>query len=123
MKVIALIFGLSLSSSLIACPNFPTELENKSIGDMEELATALPQSGLKVDSRIRALVNKVIELSSECKNSFITAESFLLKNGKLVHLAYTSEDICDGGNSYGVVLDANLNIIASIQDTDFYCAK
>lgn len=123
MKTILSLLTAITITNTYACENFPKELENKSIGDMSEISQELPNSGLKVDSKIRSLVNEVIELTSECKNSFITAESFLLPSGKLLHLAYTSEDICDGGNSYGVVLDANLNIVASIQDTDFYCAK
>ena len=119
-KLVLSLAAMAFTASLLAC-HLPSYLENQSLGTIKNFGRELTKSGFKITFLVRELVNKVIEIDDTCKNSYLTAETFLLKNGKIIHLAYTSEDICDGGNSYGVVLDANLRPLASIQDTDFYC--
>jgi len=119
-KIAVTIAAFSFMSSSFAC-NLPSYLEGQGLSTIDKMGKELKKSGFKITPMVRELVNKVIEIDDSCKNNFLSAQTYLLKNGKIIHLAYTSEDICDGGNSYGVVLDANLRPLASIQDTDFYC--
>lgn len=113
-------FVLTLSTASYAC-QLPSYLKGQSLSTFAQKAQELKYSGFKISSEVRDLVRKVIDIDDSCKNNFLSAKTYLLKNGKIIHLAFTNEDICDGGNSYGVVLNANLQPIASIQDTDFYC--
>ena len=106
------------SSSVFAC--MPTELVDGALYSIEEEFTEIPNAGLKITSLVRKEVNKVEDIS-HCTNENMTASSFLTPSGKLFHAVYTSEDECDGGNSYGAVLDANLKPVAKIGDSDFYC--
>ena len=98
----------------------PSELEDVALYTIEEKFTELPKAGLKLTSLVRKEVNKVEDVSN-FSNENISVSSFLTPSGKLFHAVYTSEDICDGGNSYGAVLDANLKSVAHIGDSDFYC--
>ncbi|MFK8136797.1 MAG: hypothetical protein AB8E15_00415 [Bdellovibrionales bacterium] len=56
-----------------------------------------------------------------CLGAFSTQE---LKSygGKVLVQIVSEQDDCDGGNSYGIVIDkVNLKVIAAIQDSDYYC--
>lgn len=104
------------SSSAYAC--MPTELVDGALYTIEEKFTEV--YGLKLTSLVRREVNKVEDIS-HCSNENISITSFLTPSKKLFHAVYTSEDECDGGNSYGAILDANLKAVAQIGDSDFYC--
>jgi hypothetical protein len=106
------------SSTTYAC--MPTELVDGSLSTIEEKYTELPGADLKFSSLVRKEVSKVEDIS-ECTDENMAVSSFLTPTGKLFHAVYTFEDECDGGNSYGAVLDANLRPVAQIGDSDFYC--
>lgn len=58
-----------------------------------------------------------------CKNS-ITKISFSdLETGALFTAYYTNDDVCDGGNNYGSIFNADGIYIADILDGDFTCLK
>ena len=54
-----------------------------------------------------------------CKNA-LTELVVMDMNGNEYKILHTHDDVCDGGNSYGVVYDMNTNkIIAHIHDGEF----
>lgn len=118
MKNLLVLSSVLFSVNALAC--MPTELENESLGSIDEKFTELPKAGLKISSLVRKEVNKITDISG-CKDEDVSVSTFLTNSGKLFHAVYTSEDYCDGGNSYGAVLDANLRGVALIGDSDFYC--
>lgn len=56
----------------------------------------------------------------DCKDSFFRyIGSF---QGKQYVFIYSVEDKCDGGNSMGIVIDAETEqVVCNISDSDFYC--
>ena len=118
MKLTLIALTILATSSSYAC--MPTELVDGALYTIEEKFTELPKAGLQLTSLVRKEVNKVEDVS-HCSNENMSISSFLTPSGKLFHAVYTSEDECDGGNSYGAVLDANLKPVAHIGDSDFYC--
>lgn len=69
---------------------------------------------------------EVVELigpfeSKWCENAL--THDILTFEGHTLNLVYTIEDSCDGGNSYGYIVDENGKIFASIQDYDIYCVE
>ncbi|MBK26694.1 MAG: hypothetical protein CME70_22020 [Halobacteriovorax sp.] len=119
MKLTLIALTVLASSTSFAC-NIPSELEDAALYTIEEKFTELPKAGLEITSLVRKEVNKIEDIS-HCSSKDMSVSSFLTPSGKLFHAVYTSEDHCDGGNSYGAVLDANLKAVAHIGDSDFYC--
>ncbi|WP_413291360.1 hypothetical protein [Bdellovibrio sp. HCB337] len=123
MKNLIISLILLTGSQAMAC----LDPELKEIGEnmyIEERATLLPNAGLQMNGILRRHVTKVIDLKGTgCSNKYIKTTSFLTKSGKLFHAVYTNEDLCDGGNSYGVVVNANLEVVADIHDGNFSCDK
>lgn len=64
---------------------------------------------------------------SECKEAVIANQITDKKTGKVYTAYYTNDDSCDGGNSYGMIVEGTeplLNrAVASIQDSDISCVK
>lgn len=62
---------------------------------------------------------------SECKDSVITNTIDVKKTGKRYTAFYTNDDTCDGGNSYGMIVEGNEprteKVIATIEDSDIVC--
>lgn len=46
---------------------------------------------------------------------------FISPTAQIMTAVYSIDDNCDGGNSFGLVLDSKKNVYASINDYDFYC--
>ena len=128
-KIIVSLLMLTMSLNVFAC--MPKELEGKSLQHTYEEDEnnsdfkVLENTGLKITDSIRLEVNKVIEINGDtyCSNEQMAADTFMTKKGTIYHAVYTADDHCDGGNSYGVVLNANLEQVAAVQDSDFYCPK
>ncbi|MCK5882726.1 MAG: hypothetical protein KAG61_03485 [Bacteriovoracaceae bacterium] len=56
-----------------------------------------------------------------CKDS-VREFAFMDMEGNEFKIMYTNEENCDGGNSYGVIVDMNSSkIIAHINDSDISC--
>ena len=120
--------SLILSCLMIMTANYAqacldAELKDiANINEIENQATLLPKAGLKMVDSMRKTINTVIDISGpHCPNSSFTTASFVTKSGKLFHAVHTIDDSCDGGNSYGVIFNANLEPVGAIQDTDFAC--
>lgn len=97
----------------------------KGIVDFEGVDEAPSPQRLVLNDQVRAEITKVISINGEegrvCPDEYIQVESVEMDNGEIFHLAYTNDDYCDGGNAYGVVLNASLEQVYSIQDYDIYC--
>jgi hypothetical protein len=119
MKSIIVLFSVLASLNTWAC--MPKELVDGALYTIEEKFTVLPNAGLKLTSLVKKEVRKLDETIRGCKNDQISIRSFLTPKGILYHAVYSNDDDCDGGNSYGAVLNANLRGVALIGDSDFYC--
>ena len=58
-----------------------------------------------------------------CADKDIQRMKFITVKGNVFYAVHTNEDYCDGGNSYGVLLDKDLNPVAWIHDGDFEAYK
>lgn len=57
----------------------------------------------------------------ECKDA-VTEVTMQASDGSRIRMLYTTEDSCDGGNSYGIVIDdKTLAPVALINDGDISC--
>ncbi len=56
-----------------------------------------------------------------CENAL--TQDRLIFEGHTLSLVYTIEDSCDGGNSYGYIVDENGKLFATIEDYDIYCIE
>lgn len=57
----------------------------------------------------------------ECKNA-VTEVTMQAIDGSRIRMLYTTEDSCDGGNSYGLIIDdKTLSPVAVINDGDISC--
>ncbi len=121
MKKVLTLIAITLSFSSYACV-IPSELNNGSLYQIfeEENYTDLQGGEIELTPQVRLEVGKVEDIS-HCSDENITISSFSTISGQVFHAVYTSEDICDGGNSYGAVLDENSKAVAHIGDGDFYC--
>lgn len=121
MKHLLVVFILMTSTYAFAC--IDQELKDiEEIGFIQDRATALPNAGLTVTSEMFHLVAGVADLSGTgCTQADLVTKSFVTKSGKLYHVVHTNEDRCDGGNSAGVVLNANLKAVAKVEDATFGC--
>lgn len=118
MKKFLWIFTLALAPAF-AC-EMPSDFVDKALFEIREENELLPNAGLQLSAAIKTEISKMIDIR-HCADSDIYLGTYLTKSGLLFHLAYTIEDNCDGGNSFGVVLDANLQQIASILDSGIDC--
>lgn len=109
------------SSATYAC-TIPSELYNGALYQIfeEENYTDLQGGEIEFTPEVRAEVQRIEDIS-ECSDENLTVSSFSTISGKVFHAVYTIEDDCDGGNSYGAVLDENSKAVAHIGDGDFYC--
>jgi dimeric dUTPase (all-alpha-NTP-PPase superfamily) len=70
--------------------------------------------------------NKIPELNDGfeyeyCKDAIKRVDLKHKITGEFVSLFYTIEDNCDGGNSYGAVMNDDGEFFATIQDSDISC--
>jgi hypothetical protein len=74
---------------------------------------------LKYESRLGGLP------LSECKDAVIANSIQSKKTGKIYTAYYTNDDTCDGGNSYGMIVEGSDprtdKVIATIEDSDIIC--
>ncbi|MCB9091923.1 MAG: hypothetical protein H6621_02650 [Halobacteriovoraceae bacterium] len=58
-----------------------------------------------------------------CKNTLFAFEIILAtKTNQPYILLYSTDDSCDGGNSFGAILNDRMDrVIGDIADSDFYC--
>ncbi|MEZ4741792.1 MAG: hypothetical protein R3B45_04990 [Bdellovibrionota bacterium] len=45
------------------------------------------------------------------------------ESGQIFEAFYTMDDECDGGNSFGIIVDSAGELIGSIDDSDIFCSK
>lgn len=61
----------------------------------------------------------------ECKEAFIADQVKIKSSGKIYTAFYSNEDSCDGGNSYGVMVEGTQpdpkKAVATIEDSDLWC--
>lgn len=93
-------------------------LEDGSLGDLDQKFVSLTQTTGTISERD---FNYLIEgfIYSECKDS-IHIETYQVGSER-VTVNYTSEDRCDGGNSFGSITDEDDEIIGYISDGDISC--
>ena len=76
---------------------------------------------LKYESRLGGLP------LSECKEAIIANSIQVKKTGKIYTAFYTNDDSCDGGNSYGMIIEGTDprtdKVIATIEDSDIVCIQ
>ncbi len=130
MKYLVIFALLSLSTQAIAnCSlELPTELDGKSLHNFRDGRSVkkLGKTGILFNESRQAQWKKVLpgfELEDDCAQIMATVSFAGKKSGNLYHAFYTNEDHCDGGNSYGFITDANLEVVAEIQDSDVYCVN
>ena len=109
-----------------ACP-----FEGVSLGSLQEQAeftttesqpTPFPETlYLRYQSRLGALP------LSECHDAVVASQIRMKATGKIFTAFYTNDDSCDGGNSYGMIvegLEARADrAVASIEDSDILCLE
>jgi len=66
------------------------------------------------------LIDHIGEFDSESCENALTQDTLMFK-GHTLRLIYTIEDDCDGGNSYGYIINEADKVIATIEDSDIYC--
>ncbi len=55
-----------------------------------------------------------------CRDA-ITERTYDASNGERFYIYTSHEDVCDGGNTYGAVLNSKWKLEAEIKDGDIYC--
>jgi hypothetical protein len=109
-----------------ACP-----FEGMSIGGVDDSSDFISSESkwapfpeplyLKYESRLGGLP------LNECKESVIANSIQVKKTGKIYTAFYTNDDSCDGGNSYGMIIEGTDprvdKVIATIEDSDIVCVQ
>lgn len=111
-----------VSSLLFASLSFASVCEQiSSMQEIHDIREAFPKVGESKPILPKALFDKYIGDFGydECLTS-IKQEVFKASD-ELVFLYYTNEDHCDGGNSFGSIVDEQGKVIGSISDSFIDC--
>lgn len=66
----------------------------------------------------------LVSLDKEsCRKANAIGQTTFSLNGESFTRITSNEDSCDGGNTYGVIVDSNKKAIAHIYDGDIYCQE
>ena len=82
----------------------------------------LTNSGATMNSQRVEAWEKFFEypLDKECIE-MMDVSTYKGKSGKIYVQLSTNDDVCDGGNVFGVVLNMDNEVVAEISDSEFYC--
>lgn len=94
-----------------------------SVPEITEKAVSVTPKAIPMTQALRDLVIQSLDYQNDefqCDDKDIARTEFITEQGNLYYAVHTAEDYCDGGNSYGVVVDKNQAPLAWIRDGDFY---
>jgi hypothetical protein len=115
-KLLIIITGLSLSLSSYAYDI--CSLDNPELHSFDDEVISYGIADLNKNEFEQIIGIRKFDYNT-CKDSISLATVNL--GGDIFALYYTNEDKCDGGNSYGSVLNSKGDIIAAIADGAVYC--
>jgi hypothetical protein len=97
-------------------------LQGKEIWEVEEDTTNFKKVYSKTIAFPHAQMNEVNMDADEewCKEAKLEVYRHL-KSGETFKMIFTSDDSCDGGNSFGYIADTKDNFIATIGDSFMSC--
>ena len=119
MKLIFIL--LLLVSNLFAADYCATELLHDDYG-MPETIKILSNTGVEFSPDKVAIWEKHYnyKLEEECIE-MMDAMTILTPSGRIYNAFLTNDDICDGGNVFGIIVDLNNNIVMKVSDSFNYC--
>jgi len=96
------------------------------LNDLETIpgATVSDSSGPLFSESLMAtaeVVSLIGEFDADSCEDALSAKSVTLENSGSLEFIYTVEDHCDGGNSYGYVIDEAQKVVGVITDSDITC--
>lgn len=101
-------------------------LENMDMGKVygDEHVNVLYDITANLNKRAFKSMPVLKELDYNSCQGAITEISYIDMDGNEFMILHSSQDECDGGNSYGVVYNKDsYGIVAHVKDGDFYCTK
>jgi hypothetical protein len=120
MKKIIIGTLLVLTQSSFACSSL--DLVDINLSNVEVKAvTSSSYSAENISNELQLTTLGVSDLKCEKEDMRVT--EFSTTSGNKYKAIYTFEDYCDGGNSNGAVYNSNEEMVAHIQDGDFYCIE
>ncbi|MFS4461057.1 hypothetical protein [Bdellovibrio sp. HCB2-146] len=127
LKTVFFIFiTLGFYSNSYACP-----FEGMTLTSIEDSPdfTSTPSDWVSYPTRLFKGFSNLLDMlsPSECKEAVIANQITDNKTGIVYTAFYTNDDSCDGGNSYGMIVEGKeprlSKAVASIQDSDIACVK
>tara|TARA_B100001971_G_scaffold215195_1_gene260315 strand:+ start:143976 stop:144362 length:387 start_codon:yes stop_codon:yes gene_type:complete len=82
----------------------------------EDVKAPLFSSSLMADDEVAAYIGEFD--AKDCEEALSQVD--VLVNDSILEFVYTSEDSCDGGNSYGYIKEGNV-AVGVITDSEIYC--
>lgn len=122
MKNLILSLTLLFISSSAFAADCAKEVINESEYTRSEDVKMLGNTGVKFSAdRVQAW-NDYFEykIEQECIE-IMDVDVYQGQSGKIYVELTTNDDPCDGGNTFGIILDLNNQIVGEIGDSDYYC--
>lgn len=119
MKTLALALGLLFSHSILAC-----SVQDSSIYQIrfESDFTEISEKQVPFPGYLFSQFESLGDFDYESCKDAVQEVVVQAQDGSRLRLIYTVEDSCDGGNSYGIILnDKDLAPVALIHDSDVSC--
>ena len=134
MKVILFIIILMFSQSVVAknkiCNGYP-EIEDAQINMLDEEDSAFSETYFSFG----LTTQKIKSIFEKYHGDLLVTENYncyemVRRNGirsnetsNVFEAYYTHDDECDGGNSYGFIIDKYGKVVSTINDGDSYCIE
>ena len=117
-----LLIGTLLISTQSSMACLSQDLEDINLTNVEiKAVTSSSYSAENISNELQLSTLGVSNL--ECEKEDMRVTEFSTTSGNKYKAIYTFEDYCDGGNSSGAVYNSKQEIVAHIQDSDFYCIE
>lgn len=137
MKKLIFLTLTCLSFNLFAdadCTLFPAELKNKSLSNIFDPAETEAEivsnffikplnNKFKITKEIHKQVVNVTEVNNDCEIEDMNSITIIMPSENIYHVIHSTQDHCDGGNSRGIILNSNLELVGQIGDSDFFCLR
>lgn len=114
-----IVFVLLITSSAFAC-----SVEDTSIYQVREESdfTEISAKDVAFPGYLFSQFESLGDFDYESCKDAVTEVTMQAADGSRIRMLYTNEDSCDGGNSYGIVIDdKTLAPVALINDSDISC--
>lgn len=121
-KLIVLITVLFSVNNVLAATCAEEVLDHANYARAHDKIVMLNNSGAEMDAARVQAWNEYFgyDIDQACVD-IMTVETYQGESGKVYVELTTNDDPCDGGNTYGIILDLNNQVVGEIGDSEYYC--